>query len=559
MKKKKSSGNPLKAVGVIGLVLVMIISWGMVLLILFWGNPGQENIPGNAFTRELRAYDHFNAPKRVIEGENPDQIERMLTRLQKHAKSPEEQLSILKRRRALAMIDRRYISAYAKAAQAAAAAFTRSPPIAAVAAEATLLGGVSAENDLLKNYASRISQYRFDMLSLSAYILAGELDNPFKAAALPILNDLLSLDLSGLSEKTQRDLLIDNFLLRAYSGDISAAASEINNLLTTGAAEIKRMGADFFYDHDDLQKAAELFLSLDSENDFARAADALALAGEISAARNIWLALSGVGQGAEQPRARLRYLYNLASSSPDTAEEVSWLEKLFTQSQGSQSRQGAPDSISVYSVIRYTRLLDTNRGIAVLEDFKGAPLLDLELLRRKQPGWPPTRATSEVWTMLNRSGDNPDLYEWAAWYFEHQRLYSEMAILLKEAARKGMTGSWFDLHTSLALIRDGKVFEAEKILEARFRDPSSADWRIAANLGRIQEGRRAISSALDYYQTAAALVKDRPSAALVQLRLGRCLEALGRVAESYRAIQLAYELDSDNINVRREFRRIEGR
>jgi len=556
MKKKKGKGNPLKAISIIGLILAIIVSWGMVLLILFWGNPGQERISGNTFTRELRAYDIFDAPKKIIEGENPDQIERMLTRLQKHVKTPEEQLSVLKRRRALAMIDRRYISAYAKAAQAAANAFTRSPPIAAVAAEATVLGGVSSGNDptLLKNYASRISQYRFDMLSLSAYILARELDNPSKAAALPLLNDLPALDMSMLSENTQRDLLIDDFLLRAYSGDITAATSGINNLINTGSAEIKRMGAEFFYDHNNPLRAAELFLSLDSENDFARAADALALAGEITGARNIWLALSG-----GVPKASLRYLYNLASSSPDEAEEESWLEKLFAQSQGSQPKQGALDSLSVYSVVRYTRLLDTDRSIAVLEDFKGAPLLDLELLRRKQPGWPRTRATSEVWTLLNRSGDNPDLYEWAAWYFEYQKLYSEIAVLLKEASRKGMTGSWFDLHTSLALIRDGKIQEAEKILEARYRDPSLADWRIVANLGRIQESRRAISTALDYYQAAAALVKDKPSAALVQLRLGRCLEALGRMAESYRAIELAYELDSDNINVRREFRRIEGR
>jgi len=217
------------------------------------------------------------------------------------------------------------------------------------------------------------------------------------------------------------------------------------------------------------------------------------------------------------------------------------------------------DSLSVYSVIRYTRLLDTGRSIAVLEDIKGNPLLDLELLRRKQPTWPPTRAASEVWVLLSRLSDDADLYEWAAWYFEHQRLYSEVTRLLKEAARKGMTGSWFDLHTSLALIRDGRISEAEKILESRFRDPALSDWRIAANLGRIQESRRAISSALEYYQAAAALVKDKSSAALVQLRLARCFEALGRMAESYRAIELAFELDSDNINIRREFRRIEGR
>jgi len=555
--KKKILANPLKLVSAAGLILALIISWTMLFLVLFRGNSGEGKASGNTFARELKNYDLFDAPKRVIEGANPDRIERMLSGLQKNAKSAEEQLSVLKRRRALALIDRRYISSYAQAAKAAAETFPYSTPIAAAAAEAITLGGSPTENDLalLKSYASGISQYRFDTLALSANVLAGELDNPARAAALPLLPDMLALDLSGFSEKTQRDLLIDEFLLRAYSGDISGAVSDINYLLNTGAGEITKIGAEFFYDYNDPLRAAELFLSLDGENDYARAADALALAGEIPGARIIWLALSS----GEQSKARLRYLYNLASSSPTIAEEESWLEKLFSQSQSSQSRQGPMDSLNVYSVIRYTRLLDTGRGIAVLEDIKGNPLLDLELLRRKQPTWPPTRATSEVWVLLSRSSDDVDLYEWAAWYFEHQRLYSEVTRLLKEAARKGMTGSWFDLHTSLALIRDGKISEAEKILESRYRDPASSDWRIAANLGRIKESRRAISSALEYYQAAAALVKDTPSAALVQLRLARCFEALGRTAESYRAIERAFELDSDNINVRREFRRIEGR
>jgi tetratricopeptide (TPR) repeat protein len=557
--KKRTPANPLKLVSVIGLILALIVSWGMVLFFLFWGNTGEEKTFSTTFARELKNYDLFDAPKRVTEGENPDRIEKMLASLQKNVKSAEEQLSVLKRRRALALIDRRYISAYAKAAAAAAETFAYSPPIAAVAAEAITLGGPPSEYDLamLKSYASRISQYRFDTLALCVNVLAGELDNPARAAALPLLPDMLALDLSGFSEKTRKDLFIDDFLLRAYSGDISGASSRINNLINAAAPEITRMGAEFFYDHDNPLRAAELFLSLNSENDYARAADALALAEEISGARNIWLALSSGGTQGEALKARLRYLYNLASSSPTMAEEESWLEKLFSQSQN-QSR-GPLDSMSVYSVIRYTRLLDTGRSIAVLEDINGNPLLDLELLRQRQSTWPPTRAASEVWVLLSRISDDADLYEWAAWYFEHQRLYSEETRLLKEAARKGMTGSWFDLHTSLALIRNGRISDAERILETRFRDPSSSDWRIAANLGRIQESRRAISSALDYYQAAAALAKDKPSAALVQLRLSRCFEALGRMAESYRAIELAFELDSDNINVRREFRRIEGR
>jgi tetratricopeptide (TPR) repeat protein len=130
-----------------------------------------------------------------------------------------------------------------------------------------------------------------------------------------------------------------------------------------------------------------------------------------------------------------------------------------------------------------------------------------------------------------------------------------------------MGGSWLTLHRSLALIRDGKVADGEKILNDAIikdailknsvssNDGRSEDWRIYANLGRIQESRRAISTALDYYERAAALVREKKSAALLQMRLSRCLEALGRTEESRRAIDYALELDPENINIRREARR----
>ena len=108
-------------------------------------------------------------------------------------------------------------------------------------------------------------------------------------------------------------------------------------------------------------------------------------------------------------------------------------------------------------------------------------------------------------------------------------------------------------------MREGKITEAEKILQAHYQNPRSIDWRIAANLGRIQESRRAISSALEYYQSAAAQVRDKPSAAQVQMRLSRCLEALGRSDESRRALEQARELDPGNINIRREYARVFSR
>jgi tetratricopeptide (TPR) repeat protein len=295
--------------------------------------------------------------------------------------------------------------------------------------------------------------------------------------------------------------------------------------------------------------------------DNARAADALVLAGEVSAARNVWLALSSpmappltpapASEDNHSRQIRLRSYYNLASSTADRTEEASWLEKLFTQ-------QGNEGSLGIYSIIRYTRLLDSSRGITVLDDesMKEKTLLDLELLRRRLEMWPQKRAVAEIWLLLNRHPEDEALYEWAAWYFDFQKFYSETAQLFKEAARKGMDGSWLKLHRSLALIREGKINEGENILKEAFR--TSANWMISANLGRIQEDRRAISTALGYYESAASQVKDKSSAAQIQIRLSRCLEALGRTDESRRALEYALELDPENINVRIALRRFSG-
>jgi tetratricopeptide (TPR) repeat protein len=113
-------------------------------------------------------------------------------------------------------------------------------------------------------------------------------------------------------------------------------------------------------------------------------------------------------------------------------------------------------------------------------------------------------------------------------------------------------------------LREGKTDEGERLFKEVVQGNLSPDWRISANLGRIYESRRSISTALEYYESAAALVLenkfplDKVSAAEVQMRLSRCLEALGRTEESRQAVEYAYELDPENINIRRELRRVGG-
>jgi hypothetical protein len=149
-RNKKIPASPLKQVCLTGLILALIISWGLVIFILVWNRdlPGGSNQEGG-FARELEEYDLFDAPKRVLEGENPEQIEQRLSRLQKQAQSVEEQLSVLKRRRALALLDRRYTGAYENAAREATGAFPWSSPLAAVAADALSLDPASQNSALL--------------------------------------------------------------------------------------------------------------------------------------------------------------------------------------------------------------------------------------------------------------------------------------------------------------------------------------------------------------------------------------------------------------------------
>ena len=566
--------NPLRSVCLIGLVLALIVSWSMVLFGVIWRRDAPEpHMAGNAFARELREFDLFDAPRRVLAGENPAPIERRLTRLRRRAQTAEEHLSALKRHRALALLDRRYLAYYERAAREAAEAFSFSPPLALVAAEAVILANPPGARALLGNYAGRVTQPRFEKLQLAINILAGNLDDPVHAAAVPGMETLLSHNFYGiLPDTTRQNLLVNEFLLRAVRGDVHGATARLNSLLASPSPNdgIQRMAAEFFYDHNNPRRAAELFARLGGDTDMVRLADSLALAGEIPGARNIWFALSspvalnGILPSAFPPvfppglqaqeLARSRHFYNLAATSTDRQEETLWLERLF--SYRAQTGQQRMDNTGIYSVIRYTRLMDVSRGIAILEEniMERHPLLDLELLRRNLEAWPPTRAAAEVWLLLNRHPGDEALHEWAAWYFEHQRLYAESGRLLNSVIREGMTGAWIDQHMALAFIRAGNISEGERLL--REAGTGSADWRIFANLGRIYEDRRQISAALAAYETAAVLVGDRSAAAQMQMRVSRNLEALGRRQESREALERALELDPDNIHIRRELRRI---
>jgi tetratricopeptide (TPR) repeat protein len=279
------------------------------------------------------------------------------------------------------------------------------------------------------------------------------------------------------------------------------------------------------------------------DNYMGRFADALALAGEIQGARNIWATLSA-DPTDNKPSEQARFLYNLARTAATESETASWLEKIFS------SPREIRENLGVYGAILYTRLQDSDEAIALLQNSGNDPLLDLEILRRQMETMPLNRAAAEVWLLLGRRPDVEDLYRWAAWYFDRQRLYAETTQLLKIVSQRQINGPWVELCRSLALIRGERIDEGQRILEEEFSKYPNGDWRYAANIARVLEGRRSISAALANYQIAANLSDTPQDTSQIQLRICRCLDALGRQEESRQALAYALELDPLNFEAR---------
>jgi tetratricopeptide (TPR) repeat protein len=533
--------NPLKPVSLIGIAFIIIIA---IALLAFSISRNELIFPGQLgtnFTRDLGRYDE------AMGVERPELLARRLDRLERRAKSQDEWLSLLKRRRNLARLDTQYISAYQKSGNEAVKAFPYSEMIIAVAGE-SLLYDAMANSDLLYEYAGRLSRQRYDPLVLSFYALTGVLGDPEKTAEIDGIEILLSAELAPELRNLFR---VNTVLLNILKGEILAAQIGINGLLETypSSRELLLLGGEFFYDYGNLLRSSELFSKL-GEVYLGRAADALALAGEIPAARSIWTAL-GNSRESDSSKIIAQSLYNLASTSSNEREAAAWLERIFTSGAISETEK-------LYAMILYTRLQNTSRAIAMLEEenLKANPLLDLELLRRRLDTWPLDRSTAEAWLLLGRHPESEALYQWAAWFFDRQKIYAETAQLLKISNQRQISAPWLELTLALTLLREGNINEGLNLLQAELQKNSSRDWRIPANIARVMESRRSITAALDLYQRAALLAETNQDMALIQLRISRCLEALGYNDESRRALEYAQELDPENFFVRMELWRL---
>lgn len=570
---------PVPLVCVIGLALVLLIAGGIWFFTLWGGNNPFSRTgsgDGEAFYRELAEFDALLVKSESFE--KPETLNRALDRLAKRALGVESHLSILKRRRLLARQDPRFIVPYQKAAQDVAEAIPSSESLAAVAVEAMLRGDpvIAGETGTqLRRYGSRLSETMLKPLALSLYILLGDLQDPFRAAAIPnkeaLYSAVLPETMIGAAAPLNFDLITDLVILRIFRGDIPGATEQLNTLIRQPAAvsgnpEFLRLAAEFFYDYDNPLRAAELFSQFSDEQSMARQADALWRAGYVSGARNLWTLLLSPKQSEEggsyvSEEIKTRSLYNLATTTEDSKEKIADLERFLAQGpelvDNFGDGQDGGQSYYTYGTIYYTRLLDTPQSILILEKEQTGfnPLLDLELLRRRGEMWPVDKTMAETWLLLNRYPEDPRIYQWACYFFDRQRRYEETALLMKEADHRQINDTWTALHESVRLIREGRLEEAEQRLIAIA--PPQVTWQVPANMARILEIRHDPAGALEYYETASTLVQEKKSAAEIRFRISRCFSALDQAQESRRALEQALQFDPEYFSARLELQRMD--
>jgi tetratricopeptide (TPR) repeat protein len=564
---------PLRLVCSLGIVLALIFLGG-ILFLTYYTRSGIAR-SGGLFFRELQRYD---AIARETFDPAPVLFNPMLDSLENNSLGVESLLSVLKRRRALALArwpgpvpgnsayTEEYRAAYRTAAERCAVLYPYSEPLAAIAAEALILENpiISESSEAqVRPYHDLLTEDRFTPLALDIGVLLGDFADPLEAAAQSRRETLLASGISSYRGAERELFLINAALLSLLRNDTESAVSQVVLLLQSPdlSGRALQFAAEFFYNNGNPLRAAEFFSRFSDPWSLSRQADSLWLAGYPDGAYTIWSVLAAPAletdyQGEAIPDPVVtRSLYNLASLTENAQDKTIYYERLLLKASGENSAGFSQDTLGL---LGYSRLFSRPRAVDMLmtvDPEHTRPLLDLELLRRRLEQWQLPRSVAETWLLLGRHPGDERLYQWGTYFFERQRQYNEITLLLNQARMNGLDGPWLNLHEAIAHIRAGRLTDAEALLQAAV--PDSTDWQVSANLGLLQESRRAMSEALRSYETASSLVKDNIAAARIQLRIARCLRSLGRDREIRRVLEYAQDLDPDNLNVRLELHRLE--
>ena len=552
-------------------IILLFLSGGSLVFFSIMGRGSSRVEPMGSFYRSLREFDRqfndiiretgtaagYSAERQNLDLLKAGGLSKELDRMEKNASGVDSLLSVLKRRRRLAQAFPSYLPVYRESARRASASYPNSDSLAAVAAAALVQSSaITGETEAaLRTAMPLLSNQRLETLRLCIHVLLGDMQNPQRALAnLPrsLSSASIPYSFSG-REAIVADMALIK-LLRAES-----AAGEIQELLTWNSERSLNLAAEYFYDFGDPRRSAELFSRIPGENALMRQADALWLAGLSTNARNIWTILTASADN----NYRMRSLYNLALSTENPAEAAGLLRTLIQLPPTDNNlypQQGQRPKFPEYrefGIVHYSRFLEAPQAAALLEGAASLknPLVDLELLKRRTEMWAPGRNIGASWQLIEQYSGEENLYQWAAWYFDYQRAYSETVMLLKAGARQLYQGQWMSLHEALSCIGEGNIDSAEQIL-LTLVSVEEPGWEAPANLGRIYEARNAPAQALEYYEKAAALVPGKENASRIQLRIAQCLKNLNRPLESRRVLEYALDLNPGNLSARLELSRL---
>jgi len=278
---RENKGNLLKKVCVFGLVIAVILIALLVFISRYGNIPLFSSLRSASFSRALAEYD-LDLAAGIL---SQKQILKTLDGLEKKALDIENELSVLKRRRALALgktpehSDEVYLEAWAAAARRVRKLYPYSGQAAAVAAEAIVRSeGPSDERSAeLIELSSLMSSGALAGLALDFAVYSGAMGDPATALRLPA--ELFPLLCSRFSGAARERYLVNQAIWTVLKGDNAGAVKQINALFDPALGAVLdntwQFGAEFFYDHGNFMRSAELFSHFTDDEHLARQADAL--------------------------------------------------------------------------------------------------------------------------------------------------------------------------------------------------------------------------------------------------------------------------------------------
>jgi len=524
-----------------GLIL-LVISGGV--LTLFYLN--ERRISGSvrqqdSFYRILREYDEkaslFYGTQREIDILHDD-----LDRLEKKAIGVESWLSIIKRRRSLAINYPSSAENYRNTINNARKAYPQSAPIAAIAAASVVKDSAlnrEKEEDV-RQLLRLFADPAYNKIRLSLHVILGDFNSPENAQVIP----------ADVYSNNEEKLAVNIAIIKALRNDHRGASADIQMMLNGyPSPEAIRFAAEYCYDFGDLMRSAELFSLLKDNNSLIRQADALYLAGFPYNAVSIWLLLAESNNETS--------FYNLASAAESKSESAMYLEKLVNPGAAVHSDTSAARE---FGYIKYSRFLSYSAALTLLRNNKNFPpesypYIDLEICKRHAENQNLGFQIAQTWLMLDRHEKDKDLHRWAAWHFFFQRRFDEMQILLDRLELFKFSEDWIDIYRALFFMNEGYLDAAENILRSVLNE--KAAWDVNANLGRILETIRYPGRALEQYETASvklltATPENLKAASRLQVRIAKCLIAINRSGDARRALMTALDLDPENMTAQME-------